>query len=140
MIVLVLSLLSLAGYGVNWYNHHNDAPTAGSSGADYTIVFPADRFPETARHIKNAIEAGASDVCTIDRGGADANRDESLKGIPTKNGYDRDEWPMAMCAEGGSGANIAYIKPADNRGAGSWVSNELEDYPDGTRVRFEFSR
>ena len=35
---------------------------------------------------------------------------------------------MAMCAEGGSGADIEYISPSDNRGAGSWVSNQLERY------------
>ncbi|CAM2947080.1 hypothetical protein PASE110613_08885 [Paenibacillus sediminis] len=103
------------------------------------IVFPADKYPETATHIKNAIAKGESAVCTIDRKDADEHREESLKGIPTKSGYDRDEWPMAMCAEGGSGANIAYISPSDNRGAGSWVSNKLENYSDGTRVLFVIS-
>lgn len=43
---------------------------------------------------------------------------------------------MAMCEEGGTGAGIAYIKPSDNRGVGSWVGNQLEDYSDGTRVLF----
>ncbi|MDR6884006.1 hypothetical protein J2X61_005804 [Bacillus sp. 3255] len=57
-----------------------------------------------------------------------------MKGVPTKKGYDRDEWPMAMCAEGGAGADIQYVAPSDNRGAGSWISNQLEKYPDGTRV------
>lgn len=101
-----------------------------------TLVFPADRYPETARHIKEAIDAGESSSCTLDRDGAEQNRKESLKGVPTKQGYDRDEWPMAMCAEGGAGADIKYIDPSDNRGAGSWISNQLEQYPDGTRVKF----
>lgn len=57
--------------------------------------------------------------------------------ISIKKGYDRDEWPMAMCKEGGKGAHIEYISPADNRGAGSWVGNKLDKYPDGTRVKFE---
>jgi len=43
---------------------------------------------------------------------------------------------MAMCLEGGAGADVRYISPSDNRGAGAWVSNQLEDYPDGTRVKF----
>ncbi|MDQ0417601.1 hypothetical protein J2Z48_001774 [Croceifilum oryzae] len=30
---------------------------------------------------------------------------------------------MAMCLEGGHGADIRYISPADNRGAGAWVGN-----------------
>ncbi|MEC0209772.1 NucA/NucB deoxyribonuclease domain-containing protein [Paenibacillus ehimensis] len=99
------------------------------------LNFPSDRFPETAAHIKAAIEHGKSSICTIDRKGAEANRKESLKGVPTKPNLDRDEFPMAMCAEGGKGADIMYISPSDNRGAGSWVSNQLEKYPDGTQVK-----
>ncbi|MBN2980094.1 excalibur calcium-binding domain-containing protein [Cohnella algarum] len=113
--------------------------TQGEITYDVTITFPADRYPETAAHIKAAIAKGESAVCTIDRDGADENREESLKGIPTKDGYDRDEWPMAMCAEGGTGADVAYVESSDNRGAGAWVGNALEEYPDGTRVLFVIS-
>jgi hypothetical protein len=104
--------------------------------ADVTLEFPSDRFPETAAHILSAISSGKSAVCTIDRNGAEDNRAESLKGIETKKGFDRDEWPMAMCAEGGKDADIAYVTPSDNRGAGSWVGNQLEDLKDGTKVLF----
>ncbi|WP_302058556.1 NucA/NucB deoxyribonuclease domain-containing protein [Paenibacillus sp. MZ03-122A] len=104
--------------------------------AGYTLEFPSSRYPETGGHIRDAIAAGHSAVCTIDRDGAEENRKESLKGYPTKKGYDRDEWPMAMCAEGGAGADIRYITPSDNRGAGSWVSHQLDKYADGTKVRF----
>lgn len=100
----------------------------------YTVIIPSERFPETAAHVKAAIEHGETPVCTIDRKGAEENRKESLKGIPTKPNKDRDEFPMAMCAEGGTGADIAYVTPSDNRGAGSWVGNQLEKYPDGTKV------
>lgn len=51
-------------------------------------------------------------------------------------GYDHDEYPMAMYEERGAGADIEYITPSDNRGAGSWVSHQLSDYPDGTKVLF----
>ncbi|MCL6458727.1 MAG: DNA-entry nuclease [Gorillibacterium sp.] len=100
------------------------------------LVFPSDRYPETASHIKKAIASEQSAICTIDREGVEENRKQSLRDVPTKKGYDRDEWPMAMCEEGGPYADIAYITPADNRGAGSWVGNQLEAYPDGTRVEF----
>lgn len=103
---------------------------------DVVLEFPVDRYPETGKHIRKAIQEGHSEICTIDRERAEKNRDESLKGVPTKEGYDRDEWPMAMCSEGGKGAHIAYIDPADNRGAGSWVSHQVKDYPDGTRIKF----
>lgn len=103
---------------------------------DYVLQFPSDSYPETALHIYSAIQNGHSDVCTIDREGAYENRKQSLKGIETKEGYDRDEWPMAMCAEGGEGASVAYINPSDNRGAGSWVGNQLSAYENGERILF----
>lgn len=117
----------------------SDQPTEVSK-YDVVIVFPAVKYPETAKHIQDAIENGESNICTIDRSSADANRDKSLDGIPTKKGYDRDEWPMAMCSEGGSGADIAYVTPSDNRGAGSWVGNQLDGYKDGTRILFLIER
>lgn len=103
---------------------------------DYVLEFPSDSYPETALHIYSAIENGHSDVCTIDREGADENRKKSLAGIDTMKGYDRDEWPMAMCAEGGDGASVAYIDPSDNRGAGSWVGHQLSAYDNGEKVLF----
>ncbi len=115
-----------------WRGSQQSSPD--SSSADVVLDFPVDKYPETAEHIRQAIAKGKSAICTIDREGAEDNRAESLKGMPTKKGYDRDEWPMAMCQEGGVGADIAYISPSDNRGAGSWVGNQLEDYPNGTKV------
>ncbi|GIP14937.1 hypothetical protein J40TS1_05790 [Paenibacillus montaniterrae] len=103
---------------------------------DYVLEFPSDSYPETALHIYSAIENGHSDVCTIDRDGADERRKQSLKGISTREGYDRDEWPMAMCAEGGEGASVAYVNSSDNRGAGSWVGHQLSAYEDGEKVLF----
>ncbi|OMF50898.1 NucA/NucB deoxyribonuclease domain-containing protein [Paenibacillus peoriae] len=111
-------------------------PITQVSADTVKLEFPSDRYPETAQHIKEAIAAGKSPVCTIDRDGADNNRDASLRGVPTKKGKDRDEWPMAMCSEGGEGADIKYISPKDNRGAGSWVGHKLDDYVDGTKVEF----
>ncbi|MBH5317780.1 excalibur calcium-binding domain-containing protein [Paenibacillus sp. GSMTC-2017] len=103
---------------------------------DHELIFPSDKYPETAKHIIKAIENGESNICTIDRNGSDENREESLKGIETKKGFDRDEWPMAMCTEGGKGADVAYVESSDNRGSGSWVGNQLTDYPDGTKILF----
>ncbi|AJY77887.1 hypothetical protein VN24_20450 [Paenibacillus beijingensis] len=128
----------IAAFIYTQYDNSGDSgqPTSADLNADVTLTFPSDRYPETAAHIKRAIAKGESAVCTIDREGADENRRLSLGSVPAKDHYDRDEWPMAMCAEGGAGADIAYITPADNRGAGSWVGNQLEQYPDGTRILF----
>ncbi|MBW5468513.1 DNA-entry nuclease [Brevibacillus formosus] len=132
MLMLIVVLLIGAAYLFGIMPIENKTVSTGN--ADHTIVFPSDRYPQTAKHIKEAIASGKSAICTIDRNGADENRQESLKGIPTKKGFDRDEWPMAMCAEGGTGAHIQYISPSDNRGAGSWISNQLEEFSDGTKV------
>ncbi|WP_409178196.1 DNA-entry nuclease [Brevibacillus fortis] len=132
MLMLIVVLLIGAAYLFGLVPIKNK--TVSNQNVDHTIVFPSDRYPQTAKHIEEAIASGKSAICTIDRDGADENRVESLNGIPTKKGYDRDEWPMALCAEGGTGAHIKYISPSDNRGAGSWISNQLEDFPDGTKV------
>ncbi|WNS43881.1 NucA/NucB deoxyribonuclease domain-containing protein [Paenibacillus sp. MMS20-IR301] len=136
--LIIIALLTLAAY---WFEENGglpaETPSTGNAGV-VQLEFPAERYPETAKHIQDAIKSGESAICTINRENAEENRKESLKGIPTKKGYDRDEWPMAMCAEGGAGADIEYITPSDNRGAGSWVGNQLEDFADGTRVEFMF--
>lgn len=132
----ILFFIAMAIAIVVWLAEELPPSSPANADFDYTLVVPLDRFPETGAHIRDAIAAGESSVCTIDRKQADARRDQSLKGYPTKPGYDRDEWPMAMCKEGGTGADIRYISPSDNRGAGSWVGNQLEAYPDGTRVLF----
>lgn len=108
----------------------------GADRYDHVVQFPKERYPETGSHIQEAIRKGHSDVCTIDRNGADARRQESLKGIPTKPGFDRDEWPMAVCLEGGKGASVQYVSPSDNRGAGSWVGHQISGFPDGKRILF----
>lgn len=134
--LLILTLL-LAGCGDLLITTASKT-TVSKTDYDETILLPTDRYPETMAHIALAIKAGASAVCTIDRNGAESNREASLNGIPIKKGFDRDEWPMAMCQEGGEGADIAYVSPKDNRGAGSWIGNQLADLKDGTRVLFVF--
>ena len=131
-LLLVISLqFGLTGAGI-----HSDSAAHAASRYDQVLYFPLSKYPETGNHIKDAISAGHSEICTIDRGGAENRRKESLKGIPTKPGFDRDEWPMAVCTEGGAGADIRYVTPSDNRGAGSWVGNQMSGYSDGPRVLF----
>ncbi|MGR5997899.1 NucA/NucB deoxyribonuclease domain-containing protein [Bacillus cereus] len=116
-------------------NSNQVKQTSGSQDIAQVIEFPSNKYPETAAHIKDAIANGKTDICTIDRDGAAERRKKSLANIPTKKGYDRDEYPMALCREGGKGADIKYIKPADNRGAGSYIGNKVERLTDGARVK-----
>ncbi len=71
--------------------------TSGTQEIAQVIEFPSNKYPETAAHIKDAIANGKTDICTIDRDGAAERRKQSLANVPTKKGYDRDEYPMAMC-------------------------------------------
>ncbi|PFT76018.1 NucA/NucB deoxyribonuclease domain-containing protein [Bacillus cereus] len=116
-------------------NSNQVKQTSGSQDIAQVIEFPSNKYPETAAHIKDAIANGKTDICTIDRDGAAERRKQSLANVPTKKGYDRDEYPMAMCREGGKGADIKYIKPADNRGAGSYIGNKVEKLLDGEKVK-----
>ena len=61
--------------------------------------------------------------------------------VPKK---DRDEWPMEMFKEGEKNnncpnnvADVLYISPSDNRGAGSSIKAALSHLSDGVRVKFK---
>jgi hypothetical protein len=113
------------------------ANTNASSATVPTVYIDADRHPETAQHVQEAqngtIWRGDTStsgtplpsVLTIDRPNAKANRAASLRGIPTRPGQDRDEYPPAMFEEGGQGASVKYIDPSDNRGAGSSMRHQI---------------
>jgi hypothetical protein len=68
---------------------------------------------------------------------ATKHRAASLKGIPTKPGYDRDEVPPAASREGGKGADVRYVGSAENRSAGSVMGAQLRPYCTGQAFRFE---
>ena len=101
------------------------------------VTVSRSRFPESARHIEDAVSAGRSNTLTIDRAGSTARRREALRGTETRRGLDRDEFPPAMFQEGGRGASVRHINPADNRGAGACIGAQCRTLPDGTRVRID---
>lgn len=138
LLSVFLTVATLVGCLVGLFAVHTTQAEA-ATGYDVTLNFPFYRYPYTGDHVRDAIAAGHPSVCTIERDGAEERREQSLAGIPTKSVYDRDEWPMAMCEEGGYGASVRYVPSSDNRGAGAWVGNQLESYPDGTRVKFVMS-
>ena len=110
-------------------------PFSGEEGYAVAII-DSSKYPETAEHIDVAIRCGSAAVLTLDRENASINRAESLQGVNRRSDFDRDEWPMACFSEGGSGAHVFYLSASDNRGAGSSISHQLRNVPDGTRVRF----
>jgi hypothetical protein len=103
------------------------------------VELSRSRYPETTDHFADAIAAGHPALLHIDRENADLHRDQSLEGSPPREGFDRDEYPVAMSAEGGYGADIRYIDPADNRGAGSTMGKQLEPWCEDQPFRFRFT-
>jgi hypothetical protein len=114
---------------------------------DFEITIDKKRYPESAQHIEEAqagtIWSGDDDdlgrpkpsILTIDRAREKANRQASLRPVDTRPGKDRDEYPPAMFREGGPGASVKYVRPGDNKGAGSGMGNRLRGLPEGTRVK-----
>jgi hypothetical protein len=116
---------------------------------DHVAVVDASRFPESAQHIREAQsgriwqgsriieddeDAAKPMILTVAREGADENRSESLSGIATEPGKDRDEYPLAMFEEGGFGASVKHILSADNQAAGASIGKQLTGVPNGARV------
>ncbi len=115
------------------------AKATGAAGSDVekVVTVSKSRFPESAQHIEDAIDAGKPDTLIIDRANTASNRRESLRGIETKPGLDRDEYPPAMFQEGGQGASVRHIKPSDNRGAGACIGAQCRGLPNGAKVRID---
>jgi hypothetical protein len=111
------------------------AQSCSSQRYSIHIELSRSRYPHTTDHISDAIRAGEAALLHIDRAGADQNRRESLAGVPTKSGYDRDEYPPAVSREGGYGASVRYVPSSDNRGAGSVMGAQLSGWCDGQPFR-----
>jgi hypothetical protein len=88
-------------------------------------------------HAFDARRKGHPRVLLHRRYEARANRHASLRGIPTKPGYDRDEYPPAMFDEGGKGADVRYVLSAENRSAASAMRRQLAPYCNEQRFIFE---
>ena len=101
------------------------------------IVIDPNKCPESARHASEAQAQGHPAIITIDRGGASSNRRDSLRGIETRSGLDRDEYPPAIAREGGDGASVRHINSSDNRGAGACFGIQCRDISDGEKVLIE---
>jgi hypothetical protein len=119
-------------------SHTSGSSSRSSPSNKPTVVTVSkSRHPESAQHIQDAQAAGHPKVLTVNRGGANANRAESLRDVKPQPGKDRDEYPPAMFKEGGKGASVRHIDPADNRGAGSCVGAQCRKLQDGDKVRIK---
>ncbi|MCB0967503.1 MAG: hypothetical protein KDB37_11765 [Ilumatobacter sp.] len=96
------------------------------------VCVSTSRYGAAGTHVADAQRSGAARILRIDRAGASARRDSALSGLPTRLGFDRDEYPFAVSSQR-RGLSIRYIDPASNRSLGWFVGQQLSPLPDGAR-------
>ena len=92
----------------------------------------------------NAIDP-APRLLTLERDNADGRRRDDLRGIPTRTGFDRDEYPPAVSEEAGlhsdgRRSSVTYVPSSENRSGGSVLGRALSGYCDGQRFIIEAGR
>lgn len=138
LLITLAVLVSSIAFAVTHVNAPSIASLTCQRSASIVVVnLNNEKHRHILDHVWDAWTAGQPKILHIDREDADKHRAQSLKGIPTKKGYDRDEYPPAASREGGKGADVRYVISAENRSAGSVMEHKLESYCDGQRFRFE---
>lgn len=103
---------------------------AAACGLRRILCISAARFGAAADHVADAQRGGAPRALQIDRAGAAARRSTALRGLPTRSGFDRDEYPFALSSRR-SGLSVRYIDPASNRALGAYLGDQTRGLPDG---------
>jgi hypothetical protein len=101
------------------------------------LVFSARKYPDIRRHTNAAIRRGWPRVLTLHRAGAGGRRTIGIESLPTRPGYDRDEYPPAL-ARRHSKTDVAYVPSHENRSHGAALGDYLRGYCDGTRFKYVF--
>ena len=113
------------------------------------ISFSRTKYPNIRRHFRGALRRGWPRTLVLNRRGADARRDRLLQAFPTRDGFDRDEYPPAVGRGKGKGlergrnprgwkADVRYVPSSENRSHGSVLGIKLRRFCDGTRFRYVF--
>ena len=129
----------------------HDPSTCASPAGVQPISFSKTKHPTIRRHFRGALRRGWPRTLVLKRPGADARRERLLGGFPTREGFDRDEYPPAVGRGRGRGkglrrrthprgwkADVRYVPSAENRSHGSVLGIKLRPFCDGTRSRYVF--
>jgi hypothetical protein len=95
------------------------------------VLLDAKDHRHLIAHTHEALELGEPRILHIDRADADRHRAESLRGVPSRAGFDRDEYPPAVAREGGTGADVELVPAAENRSGGAVMGSRLRGFCDG---------
>jgi hypothetical protein len=118
------------------------------------VVFSRAKYPNIRRHFLAAVKRGWPRVMVLNRKGADERRDRLLEDVPTRPGFDRDEYPAAVGRGRPNGdlrglvrginpvgwmADVAYVRSRENRSHGSSLGAKLRGFCNGTRFEYAFA-
>jgi hypothetical protein len=113
------------------------------------IEFSRVRYPAIRRHFRAAVRRGWPRTLVLNRRHGDERRDRLMIGIPTRDGFDRDEYPPAVGRGRGHGltqgrqprgwkADVRYVESSQNRSHGASLGGQLRPYCNGTKFRYVF--
>jgi hypothetical protein len=114
-----------------------------------SLAFSATKYPNIRAHFRAAVRRGWPRTLVVNRPGADARRDRLLEDVPTRAGFDRDEYPPAVgrgCGKGlvrgssprGWKADVEYVESSENQSHGASLGGKLRRFCNGTRFRYVF--
>lgn len=113
------------------------APCTFTTGV-VTVTFSRARYPNIYQHYLDATSKGWPKILVLDRIGISGRRSRLLGPIPTKTGFDRDEYPPAEGREGWL-ADTEYVPSAENRSQGASLGGQLRGRCDGIRYSYDWS-
>jgi hypothetical protein len=114
------------------------------------LVFSAAEYPNIRRHFRRAVlRRGWPRRLVLNRRAADERRERLLRDIPTRDGFDRDEYPPAVGRGRRPGlergrdprgwkADVRHVPSSENRSHGASLGAQLEPFCNGTRFRYVF--
>jgi hypothetical protein len=129
-------------------------PSCKRSSAVLLLRFSSAKYPTIKAHTLAAIAKGWPRTMVLNRPGAGERRNRLLTDIPTKAGYDRDEYPAAVGRGRANGrqkglvrginpigwlADVAYVPSSENRSHGSTLEAKLRRYCNGVRFQYVFT-
>ena len=143
---LIFGVGGVLGAGGHLLNTAKDARTAIQAAAPQNcekpdkvvdVSFSKTKYPHIMRHTNHALRQGWPSVLVLNRKGAADRRDRATYGHPTKDGYNRDEYPPALGRRTWP-ADVALVPDHENKSHGSVMGIKLRRYCDGTKFRYVF--
>ncbi len=117
------------------------------------LRFSSAKYPNIKAHTLAAIAGGWPRILVVNRPHADDRRDRLLEDVPTRPGFDRDEYPPAVGRGRANGdqrglvrginplgwmADVMYVPDRENQSHGSSLGAKLRGLCNGTRFRYVF--